>query len=109
MDHEGYRVAQWLADHGIAGLILKYRLAREEGSTYRVEVESLADAQRALQLARSHAAEWAIDPARSGIIVFSAGGDLAALAAQPSSSGKAAGDDPVTRKHSAPVVLLKVQ
>lgn len=102
MDHEGYRVAQWLADHGIAGLILKYRLAREEGSTYRVEVESLADAQRALQLARSHAAEWAIDPARIGIIGFSAGGELAALAAQPSSTGKAAADDPVARQDSAP-------
>src|SRR5688500_11111572 len=43
MDHEGYNVAQWLADHGIAAFVLKYRLAREEGSSYRVDVESLQD------------------------------------------------------------------
>ena len=31
VDHEGYNVAEWLSDHGVAGLVLKYRLAREEG------------------------------------------------------------------------------
>ncbi len=86
MDHEGYNVARWLADHGIAAFILKYRLAREEGSTYRVEVESLADAQRALELVHARAAEWHVDPARVGIIGFSAGGELAALAAARSTT-----------------------
>ncbi len=81
MDHEGYNVARWLADHGIAAFILKYRLAHEEGSTYRVEVESLADAHSAVRLVRARAAEWHVDPARVGIMGFSAGGDLAALAA----------------------------
>jgi acetyl esterase/lipase len=37
MDHEGYRVGQWLSDHGVAGFVLKYRLAREAGSTYTIE------------------------------------------------------------------------
>jgi endo-1,4-beta-xylanase len=81
MDHEGYNVARWLADHGIAAFILKYRLARDEGSTYQVSVHSLADAQRAIRLVRSRSAEWGVDPARLGIIGFSAGGELAALAA----------------------------
>lgn len=81
MDHEGYAVARWLADHGIAAFILKYRLAQQPGSAYRVEVESLADAQRALRLVRHRAAEWNVDPQRVGIIGFSAGGELAALAA----------------------------
>jgi acetyl esterase/lipase len=81
MDHEGYAVARWLADHGIAAFILKYRLAREPGSTYRVEVESLADAQRALRTVRSRAVEWGVDPARVGIMGFSAGGHLASSAA----------------------------
>jgi dienelactone hydrolase len=81
MDHEGYNVAQWLADRGIAAFILKYRLAREEGSTYKVDVESLQDAQRALRTIRHRAAEWRVDPARLGVLGFSAGGELAALAA----------------------------
>jgi acetyl esterase/lipase len=32
-DHEGINVARWLSDHGVAGVVLKYRLAREKGST----------------------------------------------------------------------------
>jgi endo-1,4-beta-xylanase len=102
MDHEGYRVAQWLAEHGVAGIILKYRLAREEGSTYRVNLHSLADAQRALQLTRSHASEWAIDPARIGIIGFSAGGEVAALAAQEPLTAQPQSTDPVARHDSTP-------
>src|SRR5664280_1042269 len=64
MDHEGYNVARWLAEHGIAGFVLKYRLAREEGSTYKVAVHALVDVQRAVRLVRSRAAEWGVDPAR---------------------------------------------
>src|SRR6187399_3327832 len=78
IDHEGYDVAAWLRDHGIAAFVLKYRLARETNSTYKVDVHALADAQRALRLVRSRAEEWHIDPSRVGIMGFSAGGELAA-------------------------------
>jgi acetyl esterase/lipase len=37
MDHEGYNVAKWLSEHGVAGFVLKYRLAREKGSTYKLK------------------------------------------------------------------------
>ena len=37
MDHEGYNVARWLSEHGVSAFILKYRLAREAGSTYSIE------------------------------------------------------------------------
>jgi len=80
MDHEGYRVGQWLEDHGIAAFVLKYRLANEAGSTYTVERDELADVQRAIRLVRSRAAEWHVAPNRIGVIGFSAGGELAALA-----------------------------
>jgi endo-1,4-beta-xylanase len=80
MDHEGYRVGQWLEDHGIAAFVLKYRLANEPGSTYTIEGDELADVQRAIRLVRSRAAEWHIAPDRIGVIGFSAGGELAALA-----------------------------
>ena len=57
MDHEGYRVAQFLADHGVAAFILKYRLAREKGSIYTVEGTELSDLQRAIRTVRSRAGE----------------------------------------------------
>jgi acetyl esterase/lipase len=87
MDHEGYRVGRWLADHGIAAFVLKYRLAREDGSTYTVEGTELADVQRALRLVRSRSAEWHIAPDRIGVMGFSAGGELALLAGTHPDSG----------------------
>jgi len=80
MDHEGYRVAQFLADHGGAAFILKYRLAREKGSTYTIDADELPDLQRAIRTVRSRAGEWQLDPNRIGVIGFSAGGELALLA-----------------------------
>jgi len=81
MDHEGYNIASWLSEHGVAGFVLKYRLARENGSTYTIEGTSLADTQRAIRLVRSRAGEWGVSPDRVGVMGFSAGGELAALAA----------------------------
>jgi acetyl esterase/lipase len=80
IDHEGHAVGRWLQDRGIAGLVLKYRLAREAGSSYVVETHALGDTQRAIRLARKNAKEWGIDPAKVGVLGFSAGGELAALA-----------------------------
>lgn len=78
--HEGYRVADWLAQHGIAAFVLKYRLQYDEESLYTTEGHSLPDIQRAIRLVRSRSAEWRIDPDRVGVMGFSAGGALAGLA-----------------------------
>jgi len=80
-DHEGHNVAKWLSERGVAGFVLKYRLAREKDSPYTIEGHALADTQRALRLVRTRAAVWAIHPDRIGVMGFSAGGELAALAA----------------------------
>jgi endo-1,4-beta-xylanase len=101
-DHEGLNVARWLADHGVAGVVLKYRLAREKGSTYKIEGESLADMQRAIRLVRSRGAEWGIDPERVGVMGFSAGGEIAALAATRFDAGSPDAADPIGRLSSKP-------
>jgi endo-1,4-beta-xylanase len=100
--HEGYNVGEWLAARGIAAFVLKHRLAREEGSTYRIEVESFADTQRAMRLIRSRAAEWQIDTARVGALGFSAGGELVSQIATRFDNGLAASADPVERQPSRP-------
>ena len=102
VDHEGYAVAKWLSEHGVAGFVLKYRLAREAGSTYTIEGNSLPDMQRAIRLVRSRAAEWGVDPQRVGVMGFSAGGDIAARAATQFDAGDSAATDPVDRLSSKP-------
>jgi acetyl esterase/lipase len=81
MMHEGINPGQWLADHGIAAFVVKYRLAREKDSPYKIEVHSVQDAQRAIRIVRSRAKEWNVDPNRVGIMGFSAGGETAAIVA----------------------------
>ncbi len=80
VDLEGEFVAKKLNAMGIAGFVLKSRLSKAAGSKYQVDVESLADAQQAIRVLRTRAAEWGLDPKKIGIMGFSAGGELAALA-----------------------------
>ena len=91
--HEGAGYAQWLADHGIAAVVLKYRLG---SSGYRHPV-MLEDVTRAMRLTRSKADEWKIDPTRIGIMGSSAGGHLAATLLIRFDQGNAGSPDPVER------------
>jgi endo-1,4-beta-xylanase len=102
MDLEGRFVAEKLNQMGIAGFVLKSRLAKAGGSTYQVEKESLADVQRAVRLVRSRATEWGVDPTRICIMGFSAGGQLAALAENRFDSGNPAAADTIERQSSRP-------
>jgi len=109
IDSEGYAVARWLADHGIAAFVLKYRLdptpddpaafskalmarmsgaARPGNDAELKQTQALADAQQAVRLVRQRAAEWGVDPARIGLLGFSAGAITAlnvVLAGEPDS------------------------
>jgi acetyl esterase/lipase len=101
-DQEGTYVAEYLNSIGVAGFVLKYRLAREPGSTYKVDVDALADARRAIRLVRGKAAEWHVNPQRVGIMGFSAGGEVAALASTRFDSGHSSSADPIEHPSSRP-------
>ncbi len=102
MDLEGKFVAEKLNSMGIAAFVLKSRLANAQGSTYKIEKESLADTLRSIRLVRSRAKEWGVDPARVGVMGFSAGGQLALLAENHFDDGKPDAADPVERLSSRP-------
>jgi acetyl esterase/lipase len=96
-NHEGRQVASYLNSLGMAAFVLRYRL----GPRYHHPIE-LGDAQRAIRYLRSHAAEWRLDPARIGIVGFSAGGHLAMTASTKFDAGAAGAADAVDRVSSRP-------
>lgn len=102
IDTEGTNVAEYLNSQGVAAFVLKYRLAREQGSTYKIDVDALADAQRAIRMLRTRASEWNLNPAKIGIMGFSAGGEVAVLASTRYDAGKADSADPIERQSSKP-------
>ncbi|MEC5144482.1 alpha/beta hydrolase [Chitinophaga sp. 212800010-3] len=66
---EGYEIASWLNKLGYTAFVLQYRVPKKEAG-------ALQDAQRAMRLVRSRAAEWKLRPEKTGIMGFSAGGSL---------------------------------
>ncbi|MEV4074486.1 alpha/beta hydrolase [Nonomuraea fuscirosea] len=74
-DHEGAPVARWLNSLGIAAFVVRYRIAPHRHPL------PLLDAARAVRWVRHHAAGTGVDPARVGVLGFSAGGHLAGLLA----------------------------
>lgn len=75
-DLEGSEVCEWLNTIGVTGVLLKYRVPRPKDGDHTKG--PLMDAQRALSIVRSKAADFDIDPERVGVLGFSAGGHLAA-------------------------------
>lgn len=106
--HEGHQLARWLSERGIAAFVLYHRLARETNSTYTVDGESLADTRRAIKLVRSRAGEWNLQSSRIGVLGFSAGGELTALADMRETVGDAQAIDPVERVGSKPAFLALI-
>jgi len=78
---EGIDPAKYLSNLGVAVFVLKYRLARDTNSPYKIEVHAKEDGCRAMRLVRSRAAEWGIDPNRIGMMGFSAGGEVVDMVA----------------------------
>lgn len=82
---EGREVGQWLSSQGITAFVLFYRTVGVPEFIFHSRAlfrgkrhpDMLTDAQRALQWVRDHAGDYGIDPGRTGIMGFSAGGHLA--------------------------------
>jgi acetyl esterase/lipase len=97
IDEEGNEVALWLADHGVAAFVLKYRLGATppdqkaffDGFTKMLggkfdpnarspnEAAANEDGAAALALIKGRAASFSVDPAKVGVLGFSAGGIMA--------------------------------
>ena len=79
MDIEGYQVAKWLQERGIAAFVLKYRIAEKKGEGMPTNIDfdeackqGIADGVQAIKLVRQHA-EWGVATNRVGFVGFSAG------------------------------------
>ncbi len=102
VDHEGKQIAEWFNSLGVAGVILEYR---HRGKGYG-HPAPLNDAQRAIRTVRARAAQWKINPARIGIMGFSAGGHLASSAGTHFDKGKADATDAVERVSCRPDFMI---
>ena len=98
--YEGHVYARWLADNGITGIVLKYRLPRGQHSV------PLRDAQRAVRVVRSEAVNWGVNPSKIGISGFSAGGHLASTAGTHFDGGNSAAIDPIDRFGCRPDFMI---
>jgi acetyl esterase/lipase len=98
---EGRQVADWFAARGVTAFVLKYRLA----PNYRPPIQ-LQDAQRAIRFIRSRATAYGIAPDRIGMIGFSAGGHLTAMAATHFDGGNPGAGDPIDRAGSRPDFII---
>lgn len=116
MDLEGTDVCDWITHKGVTCVLLKYRVP---SIPYRwqcdcrphnleLSVPALQDAQRALRLVRSRAAEWHIDPHKVGVLGFSAGGYLVAEASTNFKRRVYAPIDAVDKESSRPDFALAI-
>lgn len=92
--YEGMDIAEWLNAQGIAAFVLNYRLKQYPAP--------LDDTQMALRVLRRNAGLYNLDPERLGVMGFSAGGHLAALASTLYDEGDATSLDPLRQQSSRP-------
>jgi acetyl esterase/lipase len=108
INSEGREPAAFFTRLGIAAIVLKYRLARDTISPYKLEVHAPQDAMRAMRLIRSKASGWGIDPTRIGMMGFSAGGEVVDMTAFQSGLGKPDATDLIERQPAKPNFIILV-
>jgi acetyl esterase/lipase len=113
---EGADVCRWLTDAGAICILVKYRVPdtacnwnRETRRHEQPDVPmALQDAQRAISVVRHHAAAYGIDPARIGVMGFSAGGNLAVLSSTRFGTRSYAPIDEIDQVSSRPDFAIPV-
>lgn len=100
-DHEGKDVALWLNTLGITAFVLHYRLG-----PHSRHPAMLQDVARAVQTVRRMAEN--LDPARIGILGFSAGGHLASTLATHFEAGNPQATDALDRFSSRPDLTILI-
>jgi acetyl esterase/lipase len=100
---EGLDIAERYNDWGVTAFVLTYRMSPRYADEARV-----LDGKRAIQVVRSHAAEWNLDPHRVGYIGFSAGSNMGRLVAAAAGPGDAQAVDAIDRVSSKPDYLALV-
>ncbi len=104
-DWEGTDIAKWLNANGVAAIVLKYRLPVSKSNIVPYK-SPLMDAQRAMRIVRSHAAEWNIDTYKIGIMGFSAGGHLASTLGTHFDKGNPGSEDSIERQSCRPDFMI---
>ena len=104
-DWEGTDIAKWLNTHGIAGIVLKYRMPGAKSNIVR-HISPLVDVQRTMRFTRHHAEAWNINPEKVGIMGFSAGGHLAATLGVHYDKGWEETDDPIDQHSARPDFMI---
>jgi acetyl esterase/lipase len=95
--HEGHDVGIFFNSLGVSAFILTYRIAPKYHHPC-----PLMDVQRAIRMVRARADEWKVDPARIGVLGFSAGGHLASTAVTHFDDGRADAEDPIEKAGCRP-------
>jgi acetyl esterase/lipase len=101
IDHEGYAVATWLNQMGVAAFVLKYRMPGRPATADMTPLP-IQDVRRAIRMVRARAKEWNVEASRVGVMGFSAGGHVASTAATQFDDGDASATDAVERQSSRP-------
>lgn len=100
--HEGVGMGKWLSQQGITAAVLIYRLPG--GNHYG----TLSDVKRAVRYMRYNSERLGVDPGKIGIIGFSAGGHLAAMASTKYDLGDPKAQDPIEKISSRPDFAILV-
>jgi acetyl esterase/lipase len=99
-DREGAAPARWLVQRGVAAFVLHYRVA-----PYRYPA-SIADAERAMRLLRSRAAQFGFAPDHLGAWGFSAGGHITSILATLYDNGSPANPDAIEHASDRPDFVI---
>lgn len=106
-EKEGVKPALLFTENGIDAFVLRYRLNNTKQEGHRFP-DQYNDVTTAIRIIRLNAATWGIDPAKTGVMGFSAGGHLASMAATILQKGDPAATDPLKRMDTRPAFAILI-